>query len=644
MASAVFTYKLKLGVAPEVYEKWIEEFDYPHVQKMIGVILSQRIYRVKGTVFGGGKPPYDYVEVIEFTNIQDYLHLLQTNPNAQAIAAEVPKYVEVVSNGFGRFIQPGVEASGLHLLTRELGRTRRQVTTLGLGGQAALMLLVPGADPVAIIEKAYRLGITYFDTSNAYGPSQSHYGTAFRALGLVPGVPNYDPAARARIYLASKTHMRTTRHPAGQFWRNDYSDGMKDGSKVENAVDDVRRSLSLIFGDGMGSYPEGSYLDCIQIHNITAQDDVDMIYEGLEHARPDAEWLGALVGLLDLRDGTNRSGANPKGEKLVRHIGITGHWNAAALIYTIQRDSRRILDTLLVALNPNDRHFLSHQNNSIPVAMAAGMGVIAMKLFGDGSYFGAPPTFMREASQVYRGVGSNKLPSAPMIRYALSTPGVSLCLTGIGHIDEDPEKCQLTANLRAAQLKDPMQPKERQRIEEEVARAGVGEVNFFFQRPFLGLTPPRNVGAESDPAGFTPVTPDIRPAVRISWDTAYAGHHPVDHYEVIRDGKKVGSVPHFPQWTSRRFIFEDTFDPAKPEERPTAATHGATGVEALDLGKDDPDRPQWTCQQSPDSDPSKADHVGKHSYVIRTVDSSGAKADSVRLTVVMDKTQQAAPT
>src|SRR5262249_14489994 len=156
-----------------------------------------------------------------------------------------------------------------------------------------------------------------------------------------------------------------------------------------------RRSLSLIFGDGKGRYPKGAYLDCIQIHNISAQDDVDMLYEGFEHARPEAEWLGALVGLLDVRDGTDRSGTNPEHERLVRHIGITGHWNAPALIYAIQRDTRRIVDTLLVAVNPSDRRFFCHQHNSIPVAVAANMGVIAMKVFADASYYGSPPTFMR---------------------------------------------------------------------------------------------------------------------------------------------------------------------------------------------------------------------------------------------------------
>jgi aryl-alcohol dehydrogenase-like predicted oxidoreductase len=520
-----------------------------------------------------------------------------------------------------------------NLLSRQLGRTRRYVTTFGLGGQAALMLTPEGVDPVAIIAKAFALGVNYFDTSNAYGPSQSHYGTAFRSLGLVPGTANYDPAARARIYLASKTHMRTTRHPEGEQWRNDYSDGMKDGMGITTATDDVRRSLSLIFGDGKGGYPEGSYLDCIQIHNITAQDDVDMIYQGLENPSTSSPWIGALVGLLDLRDGTNRSGANPRHEKLVRHLGITGHWNSAALIYAVQRDERGILDTLLVAMNPSDNNFFCHQHNAIPVAEASGMGVIAMKVFTDASYYGEPPTFMRDVTNVYRRVGSDALPSDLLIRYALSVPGVTMCITGIGQIDssDDPTKCQLTSNVMAAQL-GPLTAGERSEIEALVARAGIAGVNSFFQRPFIGLTPPRNVGAESDPAGFSPSTPQIRPAARLTWDTAYAGRDAIKHYDVLRDGRLIGTVPHVPQWTGRKFVFIDTFVPGEVKPH-SPAGDGAAAVAGEPLDEDHP--PQWTRQQSPDADTSKANEVGSHSYVVRAVDAAGATADSIAITVTL---------
>ena len=73
------------------------------------------------------------------------------------------------------------------LVTRRLGRTGRNVTTLGLGGQASLQWTAEGVDPIAIIEKAFHLGINYMDTSNLYGPSQKNFGEAFRRLGLSPG-------------------------------------------------------------------------------------------------------------------------------------------------------------------------------------------------------------------------------------------------------------------------------------------------------------------------------------------------------------------------------------------------------------------------------------------------------------------------
>jgi len=230
------------------------------------------------------------------------------------------------------------------LMTRRLGRTDRKVTTLGLGGQASLQWTADGIDPVAIIEKAYRLGVNYMDTSNIYGPSQQNYGRAFTKLGLSPGAKNYDPKARERIFVAGKTHIRVARCPAGERFRTDWSDGMSDGFGVANSVDDVRRALSLMFGDGKGAYPGGAYLDSVQFHNINTMDEIDMLFEGFDDPNPHRPWMGSLAAMLDLREGTNRTGCNPRKEKLIRHIGISGHWNTAALMYAIQRDDRRVID------------------------------------------------------------------------------------------------------------------------------------------------------------------------------------------------------------------------------------------------------------------------------------------------------------
>jgi hypothetical protein len=103
-------------------------------------------------------------------------------------------------------------------------------------------------------------------------------------------------------------------------------------------VDDLRRTLSQVFGDGQGGYPPDAYLDLFQIHNLMQFEEVDALYEGLDKPDPKAERIGAFAALVDFRDGTNRTGLNPREERLIRHIGITGHLSSPTLMECIQRD------------------------------------------------------------------------------------------------------------------------------------------------------------------------------------------------------------------------------------------------------------------------------------------------------------------
>ncbi|MCJ8499851.1 aldo/keto reductase [Desulfatitalea alkaliphila] len=438
-------------------------------------------------------------------------------------------------------------------MTRRLGRTERFVTTLGLGGQASLQWTAEGIDPVAIIEKAYNAGINYMDTSNVYGPSQRNYGHAFRRIGVSPAAGNYNERARADLFVAGKTHIRTARCPAGERFPTDWSDGMSDGFGVATAVDDVRRALSLMFGDGQGGYPEGAYLDCIQFHNINTMAEIDMLFEGVDDPDPNRPWMGALAAMLDLREGTDRTGCNPEKERLVRHIGISGHWNTAALMYAIQRDERRVIDTLLVTVNPSDGKYMAHRHNAIATAAAADMGIVGMKVFADAAYYHKAPVFSSTIDDVYHQVGSAELPSADLIRYALSVDGVSTLIIGIGRIDDDPAKCQLSANLAAAQLKSPLGAEQMAAIEARVTAAGKDGANAYFQRPAVGLTPPRHVGAEADAS----MPAFGRKAVRVSWDSAYAGDTAIDHYVVLRDNQEVTRITHRPQISRQRFCYDD---------------------------------------------------------------------------------------
>jgi hypothetical protein len=44
--------------------------------------------------------------------------------------------------------------------------------------------------------------------------------------------------------------------------------------------------------------------------------------------------------------------------------------------------------------------------------------------------------------------------------------------------------------------------------------------------------------------------------IKLTWDTSYAGNEPIAHYEIISDGKTIGTVPHIPQVSKDPFSFE----------------------------------------------------------------------------------------
>lgn len=412
------------------------------------------------------------------------------------------------------------------LTHRTLGRTGRWVTPFGLGGQASLQFGSPAVDSVDIIVRAIELGVNYLDTANAYNTSQAFYGQAIWKLRLTPGHPDYDAALREHLYIATKTSRRFALD--------------KSRPRDVTAVDELKRSLTVMFGDGQGWIPDGAYLDCIQIHNLTSQAQVDQIYEALElrgGKMPDR--IGALAGLLDFRDGTNHTGLNPEGRRYIRHIGITGHQNSQVLMNAIQRDELNILDTLLVALNANDRRYFSHQHNVIPVARAKGMGIIAMKVFSAGGIYTGMPRQPRDASELLMSVGyPGGVDSADLIRYAASIPGVSTVIAGIGRIDrERPENDQLAYNLTAAVM-DPASEAERRRIEDAVA-ARHGVTTNYFQDLSRGLVhpPPPKLDRDGD-------------RVFVRWTTGFAADEPIRSYKIYSGDSLRAWIPFRPQTTT----------------------------------------------------------------------------------------------
>ena len=66
-------------------------------------------------------------------------------------------------------------------------------------------------------------------------------------------------------------------------------------------------------------------------------------------------------------------------QKMVRYLGITGHFRPEPLMECIRRHP---FDTILMALNAADRHHYSFQDQLLGLAVEKQMGIIGMKVPG----------------------------------------------------------------------------------------------------------------------------------------------------------------------------------------------------------------------------------------------------------------------
>jgi len=139
-------------------------------------------------------------------------------------------------------------------------------------------------------------------------------------------------ARRKEVFLATKTRDRT-----------------RDGSL--RLLDESLRMLQT------------DHLDLWQLHSMRTTEDLDQIFaKG-----------GAIEALVKARD-----------EKTVRFLGLTGHFDPDVLIDGIGRFD---FDTILMALNCSDPHFLPFQKRLLPLAGQKKMGIIAMKIPARGRLF-----------------------------------------------------------------------------------------------------------------------------------------------------------------------------------------------------------------------------------------------------------------
>lgn len=211
---------------------------------------------------------------------------------------------------------PSVLPPGEAMPTRNLGKTGYKVGIFSLGGQASLERPHNEGVAVPIIEKALNLGVNYIDTSSIYGGPERW---SEQYIGKVM------KRRRAETFLATKTRERT-----------------RDGS-----MQMLETSLKLLQTD---------HIDLWQLHDIGTMTDIEKIFaKG-----------GAMEALLAAHD-----------QKIVRYLGITGHYRPEPLIEAIHRYP---FDTILMAVNAADPHHYSFSEQLLPLAVEKQMGIIGMKV------------------------------------------------------------------------------------------------------------------------------------------------------------------------------------------------------------------------------------------------------------------------
>lgn len=108
MQVVFFFTKLKEGVSSEDYEKWVQDVDYVKAGK-VPSILSYQVYRIKDYFMESKIPKtYDYIEVIEVTDLESYRKDIQEDPNIKIILDEVGKYLDIEGNSWGVPVMPGL--------------------------------------------------------------------------------------------------------------------------------------------------------------------------------------------------------------------------------------------------------------------------------------------------------------------------------------------------------------------------------------------------------------------------------------------------------------------------------------------------------------------------------------------------------
>jgi len=275
--------------------------------------------------------------------------------------------------------------------THSLGKTGYKVGILSLGGQATLEMKGTEEESEKIINRAIDLGVNYIDTAPAYGNGQS-----LNNIGRVM------KTRRNEVWLSSKTHVFS------------YDGAMR-------LLEDSLKSLQT------------DHLDTWQLHNVQKKEHLDQIFAS---------------------DGAIKALEKARSEGMVRHVGITGHYEPLVLLEAIKRYP---FDLILLAINAADIHYLSFKNYLLPEAQKQQIAIVGMKVVTRGRMLSTwtPPLIADQPARMAT-LKPGTITIQEALQYNLSLP-VSTTIIGIDNvaqIEEDVKIASEFSPLNEEQMKE----------------------------------------------------------------------------------------------------------------------------------------------------------------------------------------------
>jgi uncharacterized protein len=204
---------------------------------------------------------------------------------------------------------------------RVLGRTGEKLTIIGEGG--ARFHLVSFEEGKAVVQRAYDLGINYFDMARSYadGNAEDVYGAVI-------------PAFRKSIFLTTKSGQRTRK----------------------GAEADLETSLKRLKTD---------YVDLWQMHGVAKMEEVGQIF--------------APGGAIEAFEAAKKAGK-------CRYIGYTGCRDPEVHVEMLRHAERfdtALMPLHVADTSFSDSPRMSFEKTALPAAVERGVGIFAIKVFGN---------------------------------------------------------------------------------------------------------------------------------------------------------------------------------------------------------------------------------------------------------------------